>query len=874
MTRSRICVPAVAFLTWTASLLYWEFLLRIIMNGGIRTGNLSLLVFIPAEALFLTVFTGIIRGHRMISGICNMILSTIFAFYYFAQLVYFRVTGSLLPVGMIGMGDQAFEDFGWTIKSTLIGTLIYVPLLLIPVAVIGFLSLKRWVSRKAVPVSSDEQDEENVEKKKLPLIRGYAILPRIVCLVLSVALWAAGGLTLRLFGQGRDSAWYAYHSGLTDIDTGAERLGVLAATVNGLYAGRFGRERALAETLVTDIDMDALALPDMSEERVLADNMEKHPDGGQKMQKVSSDAAKTADSAADGEQEGDGSGQTEETPVQEFFPRENEAINLAALGGMTEDADIKALCDHFASRKAYDTNEYTGLFEGYNLIWICCESFSDYAIDPKVTPLMYEMAQNGIILENFYNSFPNITTNGEFAFDTSLWPDVSRSASNGKVVGSFPQSAGVFMPYGLGDLFSEKGVNCYAYHNYRGDYYMRDYSWPNLGYDRSLMKFMGQGMTFSSPWPASDLEMMQQSVDDFIGEDQFHAYYMTFSGHGPYDETNTMFRKNIDKVRELAGDRFKNEQCLGYLCGEYELELALEYLTERLEEAGKLDKTVIVLIGDHYPYYLSDEAAVEFAGGTLPEGNERFRSDCIIYNAGMDEPIRSDTYCCNVDILPTILNLFGMDFDSRLLMGQDIFSNGIHHARLYNGSFVTKYVSYDVTTGREEWSPDGQAMGKDEQEAYLKAMIDYTTSEYEASLGVIDKDLYFYIWRNSGLMSADEVEAEEERQEKGKVIYASREEADRIKAEEWERKKAEEEAAAAAEENAAQDGQTPADGTQPADGAQPAPADGANAGQPAPADGTQPANATQPAPAPAEGANAEQPAPAPADVAQPAAGAQ
>ncbi|MCR5178027.1 MAG: LTA synthase family protein [Lachnospiraceae bacterium] len=789
MTRFKTSVPAVCFLFWTASLFYWESLLRVCISGGIRPGSLAMLVFLPAEALFLTVLTGIIRGHRVISGICDMLLCLVISFFYFAQLVYYRVTGSLLPIAMIGMGGQAAEDFGWTIRGTLISSLIYVPLLLLPVAVLGLLSLMRRTSRKD-------------ETKRPPLIRGYALLPRLLCLVLSVVLWVAGGLSLSLFGRGRDSAWHVYHSSLSDIDTSAERLGILAATVAGLYSGGSGQDTDLAETLASGIDMEALELPEKPpvEETVTA-----------------APVPAASDKAED--EEPDIVEAEEEEPAPVYYPRLNEAIDFKALESVAEDDSIKALCNYFDSRKAYDTNEYTGIFEGYNLVWLCCEAFSAYGLDPDITPLMYKMSQNGIVLDNFYNSFPNITTNGEFSFDTSLWPDVSRSASNGKVVGSFPQSSGVFMPYGLGDLFTAEGVNCYAYHNYRGDYYMRDYSWPNLGYDRSRTKFMGQGMTFSSPWPASDLEMMEQSVDDFIEEDRFHAYYMTFSGHGPFDETNSMFRKNIDRVRELAGGRFENEYCLGYFCGEYELELALEYLTERLEDAGKLDKTVIVLIGDHFPYYLPDDAVKEFNGGSMPEGNERYRSSCIIYNAGMEEPVHCDTYCCNVDILPTILNLFDIDFDSRLLMGTDVFSNGIHRARMYNGSFVTKYVSYDITGGSRNWLPASEDMSEAEREAYINAMFDYTESEYKASLSMIDNDFYFYVWRNSGLLDDDEIEAEIARQEKGRVIYADREEADRIKAEEWERKKAEEEAAAAAavaQEGEGEDAADPAEDAAPA----------------------------------------------------------
>ena len=208
----------------------------------------------------------------------------------------------------------------------------------------------------------------------------------------------------------------------------------------------------------------------------------------------------------------------------------------------------------------------TGYFEGYNLIYICGESFWTYACNEEVTPTLYKMAHNGIVLNNYYNSFKNTTTNGEYAFNTSMWPDVSRIANNGTDVGSFAQSASKFMPQGLGDLtLQDKNTTTLAFHNYYGKYYRRILSWPNLGYQ---CKFMGSGMTFTTTWPSSDLEMMQQSIPDYINSDEpFYAYYMTFSGHGPYTSTNNIYRKNIDYVKNTLGPNtdITEETAVGYL---------------------------------------------------------------------------------------------------------------------------------------------------------------------------------------------------------------------------------------------------------------------------------------------------------------------
>jgi lipoteichoic acid synthase len=155
---------------------------------------------------------------------------------------------------------------------------------------------------------------------------------------------------------------------------------------------------------------------------------------------------------------------------------------------------------------------------------------------------------------------------------------VSRDADTNSKSGSFTQSKDNYIPFALGNMYEKQGVKTYAYHNFRGYYYSRNETHPNLGYTN--LRFLGgeNGMKFTTAWPSSDLEMMEQSIDDFINEEQFHTYYMTFSGHGPYSTANPIAVKNIEKVRELLGDRKLNRNAEYYLAANYELELAMKYL--------------------------------------------------------------------------------------------------------------------------------------------------------------------------------------------------------------------------------------------------------------------------------------------------------
>ena len=147
-----------------------------------------------------------------------------------------------------------------------------------------------------------------------------------------------------------------------------------------------------------------------------------------------------------------------------------------------------------------------------------------------------------------------------------------------------------------------------AYHDHNYTYYDRNLSHPNMGYD---FKAVNSGLNIQNTWPESDLEMIQASVDDYINADNFHVYYLTVSGHLEYN-----FYGNHMAIRHEAevADLPYSDTVRAYIACNLELEYMLDYLLTRLEEAGQLDKTVIALSADHYPYGLSDAALDELVG--------------------------------------------------------------------------------------------------------------------------------------------------------------------------------------------------------------------------------------------------------------------
>ncbi|MBE6590436.1 MAG: LTA synthase family protein [Ruminococcaceae bacterium] len=413
-------------------------------------------------------------------------------------------------------------------------------------------------------------------------------------------------------------------------------------------------------------------------------------------------------------------------------------IDFAALAQGESDAAVKQLHNYFASIQPTKKNSYTGIYEGYNLIWLTAEGFHKAALHPEITPTLYMMANNGYKFENFYNaSWPTSTTDGEYAVCTSLIP---RSG-----VWSFKESADNLMSFCLGNQLQKLGYKTTAYHNHNYDFYSRDKSHPNMGYTYWGRDLKGNYQYNIKDklveywlWPESDHEMLQGTLSDYISDQPFHTYYMTVSGHLQYTWVgNSMSARHKAEVSHLQ----YSEPCLAYLACHIELENAMKYLLEELRKAGIADKTLIVISGDHYPYGLdSDDGGhayiEELLGYKLDNEYEVMHSSLIMYVDGM-EPVTVTKPCSSLDVLPTISNLMGIEYDSRLLAGQDIFSDSPGLVIFQDRSFITEAGLYKYKEKKFEANT-----GYTVDENYISSVSNVIKGKIEASKKILDLDYY------------------------------------------------------------------------------------------------------------------------------------
>lgn len=369
-------------------------------------------------------------------------------------------------------------------------------------------------------------------------------------------------------------------------------------------------------------------------------------------------------------------------------------------------------------------NIYTGLLKDKNLIFILAESFNYMAVKKDITPNLYKLFNEGYTFDNFYNPlFPVSTADGQYLTDISLFPsDASHSLVN---------SNKNYISYSLAHMFDKDGYKTFSYHNYKYDYYERDKYYPNMGFN--IYKGIGNGLNMDDT--RSDYDLVKSSIDEYINEDKFFTYYLTISGHAPYNKDNKMSIKNLDRLDKY--DYSTNVKY--YLSTQIELDNMIGLLFDRLKENNKLDDTVIVLVPDHVPYGLSIDEMNELSNEDRNDEFYKYKSNLVIYNKDINKYKSNDNYCSNIDILPTMLNLYGFDFDSRLFMGRDILSNNDGMVVFGNRNIVTKNYRYSNMKD----SIYGDISNKDidilKSEVYMK---------YRISRLILENNYYNYLFND------------------------------------------------------------------------------------------------------------------------------
>ncbi len=650
------------------SLFFMEIIFRIATSTKILTSGLIIsLIFLISLSIILYLICSLFKDK--INHILSIALLTVVSFIFASQFIYFKFFRTFYSLYSAGNSAQIL-DFWKDILSATVKNSFWILLFFIPVILIIILG------------------------KKMLSFSKISKLPRIIFIFLILISHLIGVGTVYMNNSGQYSAYDLYFKNNYPI-LSIQKIGLITTM-------RIDLQRLVSGwSPVVEVSTTAYLPTNLSpSEKILLDNVLTEDSNGFKNATAIEKKVK---------------GVKIEYNILD--------IPFGQLIANEENKNIKAIHTYFSNLEPTAKNEFTGKYEGYNLIFITAESFSPYAVNKDLTPTLYKMVHKGYNFTNFYNPIWGVSTSdGEYVACTGLIPKSG--------VWSFYKSGAIELPFVMGNQLKDIGYKTIAYHNHTYSYYRRDISHPNMGYE---YKALGHGLDVKETWPESDIEMMEKTIPEYINEEPFHAYYMTVSGHMQYSFSgNYIALKNKEYVADLP----YSEQAKAYIATQIELDKALEYLLKELEEAGLADKTLIVMSADHYPYGLEYKTIDELAGHDVEHTFELYKSPLIIYTENI-EPITIDKPCSSLDINPTISNLLGLEYDSRLLMGSDIFSNSTPLVVFLDKSFITDKGRYDAKTGR--FTPvDGIKVNQD----YIDKVSAFVDSKFHFSAKILETDYY------------------------------------------------------------------------------------------------------------------------------------
>lgn len=407
----------------------------------------------------------------------------------------------------------------------------------------------------------------------------------------------------------------------------------------------------------------------------------------------------------------------------------------------TDGASYKQIDAYVASLTPSKKNGMTGLFAGKNLIFISAEAFTAEVIDENLTPTLYRLATKGIQFTDYYQPAGAGTTGGECQNIFGFFPVLGGS--------SVKRTADQNNYFTMGNQLNRLGYFGKAYHNGNVTTYDRDKTHNNLGYSEGYVAY-GNGMEkyLRPTWPESDCDMFVGTIPEYIDQEHFNIYYMSVSGHSNYGfNSNAMAKKHKDRVADVEG----STPIKAYLAANLDFEDALTYLVARLEEKGIANDTVIVISADHYPYGLDGGSSAgygnmkylsELYGEKVENVFQRDHNRLILWCGCLEEydPIVVSDPVGSIDVLPTLSNLFGTEWDSRLLPGRDVFSDAMPIAILDRSNWKTDLGI--CKKGKFEPYDENAELPED----YVKTVKALVGKKYDYCKNVLNTDYYGHLY--------------------------------------------------------------------------------------------------------------------------------
>lgn len=345
--------------------------------------------------------------------------------------------------------------------------------------------------------------------------------------------------------------------------------------------------------------------------------------------------------------------------------------------------DLDFLKEEYSKEKEVNKNKYTEKYKDNNLIIVQLEGLDSWLINKNDTPTLYNMMKNSINFTNHYSYYNGggSTFNSEFAVNTGFITPLS-----------YTQNAYTFnknsFPYSLAHLFKEQGYTVNAFHMNTKEYYSRGTNYKNWGYDNYYGLVDQNTYKDNSYYLDRELLLNEEFKEKMFGSEKFVDYIITYTNHMPFspEKGNCKMLLDLDsKENENVSYDLTEEDCARRQAKE--TDYMMELLVKELKERELFDKTTIVVLTDHYLYTLSDKSILDKYKNT--SNNLINHTPFFIYTNNKDKKTIK-TVTSQLNVLPTVLNLFGIDYNPNYYIGQDALSN--NYQKLV---FFSDYSWYD-----------------------------------------------------------------------------------------------------------------------------------------------------------------------------------
>lgn len=376
-----------------------------------------------------------------------------------------------------------------------------------------------------------------------------------------------------------------------------------------------------------------------------------------------------------------------QTAIKDFS---NEFIKPLLPGYAVAQAQAAEEIDaYFDTREESGDNAMTGLFAGKNVVFVLMESMDDWALGEH-TPTINRLMDEGITFSNFYTpGYGSVRTfNTEFCANTGSFLSSQGGYAFDYVTNDFRQS--------LASQLTDQGYSAKVYHYNDPSFYSRGVFSPAMGYEEYVC-YADYVTKTNKDDLYDDLFLFDNQAvsDSFFREGPKLNFIITRAAHLSYKYNEVLSWWGLKRYPEYRGMTGHEEEDCMYLKARL-VDDMFARLLEELEAKGELENTVIVAYTDHYTYGFKDvDLMMERSG--VEDLLLLEKTPCFIWSA--DGPnLTVDKTLNTADLLPTVLNLMGIDSPYRYI-GQDAFSDSYKGYALFpNGSWVCDGIAYSAST--------------------------------------------------------------------------------------------------------------------------------------------------------------------------------